>query len=477
MPVDAGILRFVLVEGLKLLLDLWRRPAAAMGAVLDRGSALFALIAALAASWLLRTTAAPGLGFFLPVVALALAYVPGVLLLGALFGRLGSLGTVFQRDYSPLLTCTAMAWTAAAIPLAVAAYLVPAEALPWLAAPAALCFAIWMFFAVRTLFGVEAEPPRASWGCRGFRWWRRRFCGGRIRLPAGLAGVAVLSVLRLVLSGRRTRQPGRGTAQPARASAAIWRRRPSIPTMARRSTSLGLIYQQRRQYTEAIRRFQNAVAIDPEATDAHFQLGRIAREQGRLEDALAEFQTVLRQDEKHNLSEIRRDLGGAYLAAGRLADARRELGTIRTAAPTIRKASATSARRSKRWATPPPRARCISGPWKPPAPPPATAAASPPHGAGWRRSRPASWRGERAGFAKLAGMELHLPPESEAKLNALAQRTRRGTDELLQEAVDHLVTYSEWFERKVKASAAAADLGETVPDEEVRAWIERRERG
>ena len=73
-------------------------------------------------------------------------------------------------------------------------------------------------------------------------------------------------------------------------------------------------------------------------------------------------------------------------------------------------------------------------------------------------------------------MELLLPPESEAKLNALAQRTGRGTDELLQEAVDHLVTYSEWFERKVKASIAAADRGETVPDEDVRAWIERRER-
>ncbi len=72
-------------------------------------------------------------------------------------------------------------------------------------------------------------------------------------------------------------------------------------------------------------------------------------------------------------------------------------------------------------------------------------------------------------------MELLLPPESEAKLNALARRTGRGTDELLQEAVDHLVTYSDWFERKVKASLAAADRGETIPDEEVRAWVERRE--
>jgi predicted transcriptional regulator len=73
-------------------------------------------------------------------------------------------------------------------------------------------------------------------------------------------------------------------------------------------------------------------------------------------------------------------------------------------------------------------------------------------------------------------MELHLTPESETKLNELAQRTRRGTDELLEEAVGHLVAYNEWFEARVKLSLAAAERAETVPDEEVRVWLERRER-
>jgi predicted transcriptional regulator len=49
-------------------------------------------------------------------------------------------------------------------------------------------------------------------------------------------------------------------------------------------------------------------------------------------------------------------------------------------------------------------------------------------------------------------MELHLTPETEAKLNDLAQRTYRGTDELLGQAVDYLVAYDEWFERKVRNS-------------------------
>jgi len=90
---------------------------------------------------------------------------------------------------------------------------------------------------------------------------------------------------------------------------------------------LGLIYQQRRRYSDAIERFQKTVAIDPTETDAHFQLGRIAMEQGRVADAIARFETVLRQDEKHSSSEVHRDLGSAYLAAGRIDDARRELET------------------------------------------------------------------------------------------------------------------------------------------------------
>lgn len=71
-------------------------------------------------------------------------------------------------------------------------------------------------------------------------------------------------------------------------------------------------------------------------------------------------------------------------------------------------------------------------------------------------------------------MELHLTPEAEAKLNDLAQRTHRGTDELLGQAVDYLVAYNEWFERKVRNSMAAAEGSQTVPDQEVGAWLERR---
>ncbi|MGA3075768.1 MAG: CopG family transcriptional regulator [Bryobacteraceae bacterium] len=72
-------------------------------------------------------------------------------------------------------------------------------------------------------------------------------------------------------------------------------------------------------------------------------------------------------------------------------------------------------------------------------------------------------------------MELNLTPETQARLNELALRTHRGTDELLAEAVDHLVAYNEWLGRKVGDSMAAADRGETVPDDDVHAWLQQRE--
>ena len=66
-------------------------------------------------------------------------------------------------------------------------------------------------------------------------------------------------------------------------------------------------------------------------------------------------------------------------------------------------------------------------------------------------------------------MELHLTPQTEAKLNELARRTYRSVDELLQEAIDHLFSYNELLERKVRYSRAALARGETVPDRDVRA--------
>jgi hypothetical protein len=72
------------------------------------------------------------------------------------------------------------------------------------------------------------------------------------------------------------------------------------------------------------------------------------------------------------------------------------------------------------------------------------------------RLRAARQRGDRARLRTLYWnrstteetqlMEMHFKRETETKLNELAQRTHRGADELLEEAVEHLVAYNEWFE-------------------------------
>jgi tetratricopeptide (TPR) repeat protein len=297
-----------------------------MGEILDRGSLLYATLAALAVTLVLNSVVALRipLSFYTPLLILAGVYVPGLLVLAALIGGLGGAGSVFQRDYSPLLTCIAMAFSAAVLPLILAAFTAPAEVFLLIGALALAYFMVLVFLAVRTVFGVGNGTAATV---AGLSW-----------IP--LVGVVFLwaplaMLLRLVASpfflfyafyylgselsglggGLRSRQHFRRMLEAAAIN----------PHDGEAQYQLGLIHQQRRQYTEAIRRFQAAVAIDPTETDAHFQLGRIAREQGRLNDALAHFQTVLQQDERHSQSEIHRELGTVLLALGRTEDARREL--------------------------------------------------------------------------------------------------------------------------------------------------------
>ena len=131
---------------------MYTNPPAAMSGILDQGSLLFASILAMAITLLLRMP----IPFYMPLLVLALFYVPGIVLLGKIFAGLGgSLGTVFQRDYSPLLTCTAMAWSAAALPFLVARWMLQLPLLRPVAILIALYFVVLMFFVVRTVFGTE----------------------------------------------------------------------------------------------------------------------------------------------------------------------------------------------------------------------------------------------------------------------------------------------------------------------------------
>ena len=251
---------------------LWWQPAAAMGEILDRGSLLFASVAVVLVSMLLQAGLGPWLSFsfYAPLLVLAVVYVPGALMLGALLGGLGGLGAVFERDYSPLLTCTAMGWSAAQLPLVLAAWTAPRPVFAVLGVLALLYFFVLMFFAVRTVFGAESRTAGAivslSWlplVAAAFLWAPLAYLFRWIASPFFL--FFAIYYLRAEFgnlgAGLRSRQHYRRMLDAAALN----------PHDGEAQYQLGLIHQQRRQYTEAIRRFQAAVAIDPTETDAHFQ--------------------------------------------------------------------------------------------------------------------------------------------------------------------------------------------------------------
>jgi tetratricopeptide (TPR) repeat protein len=315
----------LLIADTRLLLRLYLHPAAAMSDILDQASLIFASAAVLAVSLVLgRSIPGFSLPFYFPLLVLAVAYVPGILAISSLAGRIaGGFGSAFQRDYAPILTCAAAAWTAANLPLLAVAWFLP-QFLAIASGFAYFYFAGLMIFAVRTVFGagngaaiaivsLSWIPLVAAW----FVWNPLRYVLGWLASPFFL--FYIFFYLRGELgnlgAGLRSRQNFRRNLEAAAIN----------PHDGEVQYQLGLIYQQRRQLGEAGRRFQNAVSIDPAHTDAHFQLGRIAREQGRLKEALMHFQTVVNQDERHSQSEILRELGALYVSVGQFGDAQHEL--------------------------------------------------------------------------------------------------------------------------------------------------------
>jgi predicted transcriptional regulator len=69
-------------------------------------------------------------------------------------------------------------------------------------------------------------------------------------------------------------------------------------------------------------------------------------------------------------------------------------------------------------------------------------------------------------------MEVRLPEQQEAQLNALAAQTGRGTDELVQEAIAQLLAYNEWFQAQVQIGIDQIARGEFIEEEEMDSRVE-----
>ena len=265
-------------------------------------------------------------GFYRPVIAISLFYVPLLILLVSVFAGNGSFGLLLRRDYAVLATCTLMAWAAAHLPFAIAGIAMSgSEAGP------AIYFAIWaasglvfgalMVFAIRTVFGTSYGAAFAAvalgWPAFTFAMYFFQFVSPW--LFWGFLPICLLIYFGGYVGGQVS---GLGGAFRQRQNLKRFLQNATInPKDADAHVQLGLIYLDRRQEARATEHFDKAIAIDRTEIDANYELGRLARANGDLQKALDHFAIVLEQDERFRLSEIWREIGATYLAAGMLDEA------------------------------------------------------------------------------------------------------------------------------------------------------------
>jgi predicted transcriptional regulator len=73
-------------------------------------------------------------------------------------------------------------------------------------------------------------------------------------------------------------------------------------------------------------------------------------------------------------------------------------------------------------------------------------------------------------------MELHVPPDLEAKLNRLAETTWRTVEQLAMDLLATAVEHDEWFRREVEKGRASARAGRLLDRDELVSRIEKRRR-
>jgi predicted transcriptional regulator len=71
-------------------------------------------------------------------------------------------------------------------------------------------------------------------------------------------------------------------------------------------------------------------------------------------------------------------------------------------------------------------------------------------------------------------MEVYLAPGLQAKLTRLANAQGRDSQALVQEAVERLVDYDDWFLQEVEKGLSAADRGKFLEHEDIGTWIKSR---
>ena len=74
-------------------------------------------------------------------------------------------------------------------------------------------------------------------------------------------------------------------------------------------------------------------------------------------------------------------------------------------------------------------------------------------------------------------MDLHVPPELEARLNRLAAETGRNADQVALDLLGNSMDHDDWFRLEVEKGRVAAREGRLLDHDEVASRIDQRYRG
>ena len=268
---------------------------------------------------------------FQMLLLLAAFFTPALICAGTWTARqAGSLSLLIQRDFGAACTGVLMAFAASHAPLAAVGVWLVRQPVParqaavglvgdvWIGS--LLLFAVFTAFVAQALWGVTIAPAAV--------------CAGA-GLAAMASGVWVYPFLQPILwmfaspfllyyawSASQGNLLAIGNAFRGRANL---RRQleaeATNPHDADAQYQIGLLLSQRRQYPDAIQRFERAVKIDSDFAEAHFELGRVARQQNRLPEAIEYLSRAARLNDKLQLSDVWREIGATQLAAGQLNEA------------------------------------------------------------------------------------------------------------------------------------------------------------
>ncbi len=304
-----------MLDQFKILAGFYFQPIRAVGATLDTGSLTFAAVMAAIVSAALQslTLLAPLAALFVPAAVVIIAYWAGR----------GSASVALQRDYAPMLACILLAWTAAHLPVVLIAFVVP-QLVVTAQGAALVYFLVLATIAIRVIGGSTfGQAAGTAFGATaaavgGYFAWDQ--LGG---IPYYFMSPFVLiwlypmlrSNVSAVSGGLRARQNFRRNLEAATLN----------PNNGVRQNRPGRIYQDRPVSTERTPRFRKAVEIDKTDPGPVYQLGCIAREQGRFQEALQYLNTAATLDPKHNSNEVWRELGATNFALGYVDLARQQL--------------------------------------------------------------------------------------------------------------------------------------------------------